>query len=132
MRWVDRGAVRYKYTFNEPQGVNDVADRFHDLTGLAMTVTQQGDGWALSAHPLRGSVELVFEGNTVRVIPRYEHWLGGSYFSQCSGERFTNSVLSGLLRACPATRHNDGTSTRCGGSASFDDRTGPVLEHTSP
>lgn len=74
------GIIRYKYRFDQPPSIEDIADRFRALTGLAMTACRVGDGWELSATPLRGHVELSYDGNTLWAIPWHERWLGGSYF----------------------------------------------------
>lgn len=74
------GVIRYKYSFEQAPGIEEIVEGFRALTGLAMSAIRVGDGWELSAAPLRGRVELSYDGNTLWAIPWHERWLGGSYF----------------------------------------------------
>jgi hypothetical protein len=75
------GRVRYKYSFERTPTVEDLADCFQELTGLALFVrTIRGEGWELSARPLRGSVEIRREGDILWAMPEPSHWIASSYF----------------------------------------------------
>lgn len=74
------GAIRYKYSFDHPPRIEDIADRFRALTGLEVTVKVYGNAWELTAEPLRGHIEVSYDGDTVWVVAFRERWLSGSYF----------------------------------------------------
>ena len=83
------GAVSYKYRFDThlSPSVEEIANRFRALTGLALSYRGHGE-WDLSASPLSGSVELSYPNtalNTLRIIPwRERFWFGGYFFAALS------------------------------------------------
>jgi hypothetical protein len=77
---IDVGAVLCKYQFGQLPRIDDVADRFHAVTGLTLTLEPCGAGaWDVTANPLRGDLEVSRRGNAFHVVRFLDLRLGGSY-----------------------------------------------------
>ena len=75
------GLIRYKYSFERPPDVEEIAQCFREITGLALnTDGPYANEWSLTASPLRGEVEIQRAGNVIWVVPYPSKWLFSSYF----------------------------------------------------